>query len=226
MPWSAKALHELCGLDEPLLYDPTKAYVTMRWVFRHLVKCLVRCNGKGEWRKDTNKGGGGVWVWVPLARSCMCSIGEQVAVGSLTSLNILSDPRGANFWVGTLFGVPSHWVRLGWVKRWRVKKATWWSVNWTTVLAQGPVMVYNPAAEHTYEGPLPDARGTKVHARGANPAIAKISGKKAADGKKEAVEAPSAATNFRTSMAAMQAQGCPTFVEACLFFRASFLFNI
>ena len=32
---------------------------------------------------------------------------------------------------------------------------------------------------------------------------------KAAGGKKEAVGAPSAATNFRTSMAAMQAQGCP-----------------
>ena len=73
------------------------------------------------------------------------------------------------------------------------------------LLAHGPVMVYNPAAEHTYEGPLPDARGTEVHARGAKPAITKISGKKAVDAKKEAVDAPITATNFRTRNGSMQA---------------------
>ena len=82
-------------------------------------------------------------------------------------------------------------------------------------------MVYDPAAESTYEGPLPDARGTKVHARGPNHGIAKIAAKKLVDGKQEAVEAPSAATIFRTSMAAMHAHGCLTFVEMCLFFCAS-----
>ena len=102
-------------------------------------------------------------------------------------------------------------------------KATWWSVNRTPLLAQGLLIAYNLAAEHTYEGPLLDARATKVHAGGANPVIANIVGKKAVDGKKEAVEAPNAATIFGTRMAAMQAQGCPTLVEVsffqCLFFR-------
>ena len=59
MPWSAQALHELCGSDELFFYDPTKAYVTVCWAFRRLIKCFVRGNGKSEWRKDSNMGGGG-----------------------------------------------------------------------------------------------------------------------------------------------------------------------
>ena len=60
-----------CGLDEPLFFEPTKDYVTLRWVVLWLVQCPVRYNGKGDWRKDTNTlgGGGGGWVWVPLAGS-------------------------------------------------------------------------------------------------------------------------------------------------------------
>ena len=83
-------------------------------------------------------------------------------------------------------------------------------------------MVCDPAAERTFEGLLPDGRGTKVHARGANLAIAKIVGKKAADCKQEAAEATSAATTFTNSMAVMQAQGYPTFVELCLVFSCPF----
>ena len=66
-------------------------------------------------------------------------------------------------------------------------------------------MVYDPAAQHTHESPLPDARGTKVRARSANPAVTTIGRHKAAHGKKEAAEARTAATTFGTSMVATQA---------------------
>ena len=35
VPWSAQALCELCGPDEPLFYDPTKAYVTWMLILNH-----------------------------------------------------------------------------------------------------------------------------------------------------------------------------------------------
>ena len=88
---SAHALSELCWLDEPSFYDPTKAYVTLWWVSRRLVKCLVHRHGKGESRKDTNMGGGGGGGGLGLGapwRVMHVPHREKVAVGSLTSLNI------------------------------------------------------------------------------------------------------------------------------------------
>ena len=51
---------------------------------------------------------------LPLARSCMCPIRRKVAMGALTSLNILFEPRGVNF-ASVQFSVClAHWDMLGW----------------------------------------------------------------------------------------------------------------
>ena len=103
--------------------------------------------------------------------------------------------------------------------------ATWWCVNRTSLLAHGPVMVYDRVAKHSLEGALPDARGTKVHARGANAAMAKMVMKKAANGKKEAVDAPTAATNFTNKHGSHASVALWNICRGVVIFFRAFYFN-
>ena len=61
VPWSALALQQGCAGDQPLFVGASHAHMTPQWVFWRLVRCLIRRlgDGKGAWKKDTDRGGPG-----------------------------------------------------------------------------------------------------------------------------------------------------------------------
>ena len=167
-----------------------------------LVFLLVRCQihmhgeGKGTWRRDTEREG--TWTWRPLPSEPMSPVFEGIGVGSLSSLNLCGDPRGVRFGTAHFLVALQHWVLLVWCTQWRQGKRVDFTVQWTAVVA-GARPVYDPAVLHQYAGTGADTRTTPtafatwaVPASATPPSRAHVMG--------DLVEAPTAYTLLRTAM--------------------------
>ena len=107
IPWSAHVLQEGCAGDQPVFSSPPHSHMTVMWIFRRLIQCLIcRNEGKhgGTWGKDASRGG--VWVSKPLPGAPLAPMPEAITVGALPALNLLFDPRGVRF------GTPHYLVLL------------------------------------------------------------------------------------------------------------------
>ena len=72
--------------------------MTAMWIFRRLIRCLIRRKEgehRGTWGKDASKGG--VWVWKPLHGAPLAPMPETITAGSLRALNLLFDHRAVRF---------------------------------------------------------------------------------------------------------------------------------
>ena len=74
--------------------DSSKGQYTLHWVMRRLFRCLIRkhSEGKGERQRDAAKGGAGRWQ--PVPGDPMSPLPERISSGSLSALNLPSDPLG------------------------------------------------------------------------------------------------------------------------------------
>ena len=70
---------------------------------------------------------------------------EGINVGSLSSLNLCGDPQGVRFGTAHFHVALRHWVQF--------------AVQWTAMLAP-PRPVYDPTAQHQYEGSVGGTRNT------------------------------------------------------------------
>ena len=140
----------------------------------------------------------------------MCPAAEQVCTGSLGALNLLDDPRGIRFGNAHYLVCLTDWVALGWCRQWRQGKSVYFAPNWPTLLAL-PNPIYDPGAQHTYEGLVAGSRGT-------NKGVAAVvrQPKTTRTPTADPVEAPTASAAFRAAMGAVQAQGSPGFGEVCV----------
>ena len=60
-PWSAQVLEQWCAGDQPVFSSPSHSHMTIMWIFRRLIRCLIRRKEgehRGTWGKDASKGGG------------------------------------------------------------------------------------------------------------------------------------------------------------------------
>ena len=66
-PWFAQARLQGCAREPPLFVGSSHTHISPQWVFRRLVRCLIRRSdeGKGVWKKDADRGGG-LDVAIPL----------------------------------------------------------------------------------------------------------------------------------------------------------------
>ena len=44
IPWSAQVLQEGCAGDQPVSPRPPNSHMTVMWIFRRLIRCLIRRN--------------------------------------------------------------------------------------------------------------------------------------------------------------------------------------
>ena len=217
VPWSAQALQEGCARDQPLFAGALHAHVTLEWVFPRL-RCQIRWHGenKGTWWQDSERGG--AWTRRPVPGEPLSLVPEGIIVTSLSSLNLCGDPRGVWFGTAHFHVALQHWVTLGWCRQWRQGKGVHFAVQWTVVLPPPPPPprpVYDPAAQHQYEGSGGGTWNTATaFAEAAVPAAAAPPAP--ADVMADPVEAPTASTHFRTAMAAVWVQGAPTCFEVCV----------
>ena len=61
IPWLAQVLEQGCAGDQPVFSSPTHSHMTIMWIFRRLIRCLIRRkegDHRGTWGKDASKGGG------------------------------------------------------------------------------------------------------------------------------------------------------------------------
>ena len=62
IPWSARVLERGCAGDQPVFSSPAYSHMTLVWIFRRLIRCLIR-GKEGEHRgtpgMDASMGGGG-----------------------------------------------------------------------------------------------------------------------------------------------------------------------
>ena len=133
---SAQVLEQGCAGDQPVFSPPAHSHMTIMWIFRRLIRCLIRWKDgehRGTWGKDVFKGG--VWVWKPLPGAPLAPMPEATSAGSLPALNLLFDPRAVCFGTAHYQVLLQHWTQLGWVKQWRQGKAVLFGVDWGTVLA-------------------------------------------------------------------------------------------
>ena len=168
--WSAHSLQEGCARDQPLFSGASHAHMTLEWVFRRLVWCQICRHGenKGTWRRDSEQGG--ACTWRPLPGEPLSPVPEGINVGSLSSLNLCGDPGGVRFGTAYFYVALQHWVTLGWCRQWG--KGVHFAVQWTAVLAP-PRPVYDPAAQHQYEGSRGGTRNAATaFAKAAVPAAA------------------------------------------------------
>ena len=102
--------------------------MTLEWVFHRLVRCQIRRHGegKGTWRRDTERGG--TRTWRPLPGEAMSPVPEAISVGSFSSLNLCGDPRRA-VWNRTFRCCPATLGLVGTVQAVATKKegSTSWS---------------------------------------------------------------------------------------------------
>ena len=141
---------------------------------------------------------------VPLAR-----VPDSVSAGGFPALNLITNPRNVGFTTGHYLVLLQHWSRLGWVHMSRVGKACMWTPQWGNILAL-PTPVYDPRHERSYEGDtgtwgtgLPVTRPTKQSKTPTSSPSTPVMVAEAA----EPPEAPSATTDFRSAMAAVQVLG-------------------
>ena len=123
IPWLAQVLELGCAGDQPVFPSPAHSHMTVMWIFRRLIRCLIRrregnIEAPGVWLPPR----GGVWVWKPLPGAPLAPMLESISVGSLPVVNLLFDPHAVRF--GTPhYQVLQQWAQLGWVKQWRQGKA-------------------------------------------------------------------------------------------------------
>ena len=215
IPWSAQVLEQGCAGDQPVFSSPAHSHMTVMWIFRRLLRCLIRRREgehRGTWGKDASGGGGG-WVWKPLPSAPLVPMPENISVGSLPALNLLFDPRAVRFGTPHYQVLLQHWAQLGWVKQWRHGKAVVFGVDSATVLAP-PRPIYDPGCQPSYEGLIPHSRTVKAASVAAN--VAKPAAQSAPMANAGApVKAPSAASLFREAMGAMRAGGTNGTFEVC-----------
>ena len=90
VPWLAQVLEWGSAGDQPVFCDTNHNHMTVMWIFRRPMWCLIRrnCECKGTWGKDGSKGG--IWVWKPHFGAPLSSLPEEgINVGSLLGLNLL-----------------------------------------------------------------------------------------------------------------------------------------
>ena len=177
--------------------------MTVMWIFRRLIRCLIRRKEgehRGTWGNDDSRGGG---VWKPLPRAPLAPMPEATSAGSLPALNLLFDPCAARFGTAHYQLLLQHWTQLGWGKQWRQGKAVVFGVDSGTVLAL-PQLIYDPGCQPSYEGLIPNSRTAKAASVPAN--VAKPAAQSAPTaGVGAPIEAPTAASHFRDAMGAIQA---------------------
>ena len=49
IPWSAQVLEQGCAGDQPVFSSPPHSHMTVMWIFRRLIQCLIR-RREGEHR--------------------------------------------------------------------------------------------------------------------------------------------------------------------------------
>ena len=216
IPWSAQVLEQGCAGDQPVP-PPPHSHMTVMWIFRRLVRCLIRRKDgvhRGTWGKDASRGV--VWVWKPLPGAPLAPMPEAISVGALPALNLLFDPRGVRFGTPHYPVLLQHWAQLGCVKQWRQGKGVACGVDWATILAL-PCPIYDPGSQPSYEGLLPGSLAVKAAAVAANVAkpAAQAAPMASAGAPVAPMEAPSAASLLREAMGAVQAGRTNRSFEVC-----------
>ena len=85
---------------------------------------------------------------------------------------------------------------------------------WSAMLSL-PTPLYDPAAQHTYQGLVPVSRTTRgLAAVTPTPPLAANTANAA-----DPMEAPSPASSFMQAMAVLHALGCPKFQKVCVYVR-------
>ena len=136
----------VCGGSTCFFLPPPHSHMTVMWIFRRLIRCLVRRKEgehRGTWGKDASEGG--VWVWKPLRGATLAPVPEAISVGALPALNLLFDPRGVRFGTPHYLVLLQHWAQLRLVRQWRQGKAVAFGADWATVVAL-PRPIYTPGA--------------------------------------------------------------------------------
>ena len=111
IPWSTHVLQEGCAGINPFFPPPPHSHMTVMWIFRRLIRCLIRRNeGKhgGTWGKDASRGW--VWVWKPLPDAPLAPMPEAITAGALPALNLLFNPRGVRFATFHYLVLLQHWA--------------------------------------------------------------------------------------------------------------------
>ena len=93
----------------PFFPPPPHSHMTVMWIFRRLIRCLIRRNeGKhgGTWGKDASRWGG--WVWKPHPGAPLAPMPEAISAGAFPALNLLFDPRGVRFGTPHYLVLPHH----------------------------------------------------------------------------------------------------------------------
>ena len=189
--------------------------MTVMWIFRRLIRCLIRRKEgvhRGTLGKDASGGGGVFCVWKPLPVAPLAPMPEAISGGALPAVNFLFDPRGVRFGTPHYQVLLQHWAQLGWIRQWRLGKAVAFGVDWATVLAL-PRPIYDPGCQPWYEGLVP-LRTVKAAANVAKPA-AQAAPMASVGAPVAPVEAPSAASLFPEAMGAVQARGTNGSFEVC-----------
>ena len=216
IPWSPQVLEQECAGNQPVP-PPPHSHMTVMWIFRRLVRCLIRRKKgvhRGTWGKDASKGG--VWVWKQLPGAPLAPMPEAISVGALPAMNLLFHPRGVRFGTPHYLVLLQHWAQLGWVRQRRQGKVVAFGVDWATVLAL-PRPIYDPGCQFSYEGLVPQSRAVKAAAVAATAAKpgAHVAPMASAGAPVAPVEAASAASLFREAMGAVQAGGTNGSFEVC-----------
>ena len=61
-PPGRQVLGQGCAGDQPFFSSPAHSHMTIMWIFRTLIRCLIRRKEgehTGTWGKDASRGGGG-----------------------------------------------------------------------------------------------------------------------------------------------------------------------
>ena len=146
-------------------------------------------------------------MWRPVIGAPLAPLPNPVNARGLPALNMLRDPRNVGFPTGQYLVLLQHWSRLGWVHLWHMGKACMWTPRWGNILTL-PTPVYYPSHERSYAGDT-GTRGTGLSVtKPAKPSKAPATSSPSTPvGVVEAAElmgALSAATHFRSAMAAVQ----------------------
>ena len=106
-------------------------YVTLRRAFRRMLRHCIRNKGeRAAWRY----GGGGAWVWKPLAGKPPSPVPEPIGAGDLTQAKVFLAPGGrlmrSSHWK-LLF---VRWEERGWVKLRRTGRKLECIPQWESIL--------------------------------------------------------------------------------------------
>ena len=85
IPCSAQVLEQGCAGDQPVFSSPAHSHMKVMWIFRRLIRCLIRRRegeDRGTWGKDASGGGGGsgsgnpslVPRWPPCERASVRAV--------------------------------------------------------------------------------------------------------------------------------------------------------